>query len=164
MARSLIKSSHSSQLPKTYEPLHIVLSEIEFLHKELRRIIRDIAAGDQSDPRSEYLHHYWNTLEKKRVKAIKDYCQDGDKKFLATWVQYIPIDDLIETLRDLEVLGRKSFDDLMACLTCFNQALVEFYRKMSRSSSADRVESLFSDLAVQTEREAVQLSWRMRDE
>jgi len=176
--RKLRETHRDSRLSTTYEPLGFVLSEIEFLHSEIPRVIAALVANNpkfNTDPRAEFLFSGWQALEKKRAQAIRDYRCEGDGLFLATWVQYIPIEALIDSLRriSIEIIKAEgggaaerelNVDDLWARLSDFNQNLVELYGKLSRSSSAERVEGLFSRLAEQTEREAIQLSWRMRIE
>jgi len=165
--RQTLQHDNGARLPTTYEPLKFVLGEIEHLHKELRALVCDFVSIDGSDPRAEYFCTYWDALEQKRVAALNEYCIEGDEQLLATWVQFIPIEDLIGTLKKIAINRQTEgmdIDDLWSALADFNQHLVEFYRKLGRSSSVDRIETFFSNLANQTEKEGIRLSWSMRME
>jgi hypothetical protein len=164
MEKAVTRSTSAARPPSTYEPVNLVLSRVQTLHRELITRLSLAVADGKNDGRVEYLRDSWIEVEKQRIRSLEDYRTQGDPQILDTWVQYIPIGDVAETLDDMYLDDGCSANDLLARLSIFNKALAEFYRRMGRETSIERVETLFSKLAEQTQREAANLSWRLRDE
>lgn len=146
-----------------YRQVRDVLERVRDRHARLR----DQLAQDESRSSDERTRHVLAAIrqdEQAMSDALAEYGREGAAASpLATWMQYVPDEDVERTLDEIEFPPGMPADQVVLRKVEFDRALATFYRQLADATSIPRVEELFGSLADQLDQRLAQRAWDVRE-
>lgn len=146
----------------SYQQVRQLIDRVRDFSRRIRSLCKEQQklAGDE---RVKWILEKTARRERSLEQALRQYSAMGKDSVLDTWVQYTPEDDLRRALEESDLSADMSVEEIIAAVQRFETALIDFYRQLSRSTSAESVSELFSRLAELEETEQTRYSWDALD-
>lgn len=147
---------------QTYQQVRDVVSRIRTAHQQLRDALerpRPDAPDSRTRRQLETLCHEEQELQ----VALAKHLADGADPPLDTWLQYVPDEDVFESLESIEFTPGMSADEVVAVKQEFDQALIALLRQLAETTAVPRVQEFFESLLLEIESRTSRESWNLRE-
>lgn len=153
---SATRGKHEERRPPiSYQRVRDVLDQVRDYHQQLR-LHYEQSAFAADDERVEWLLARLAWHERVLEQSLAE--GGADEAVLDTYLQFVP--ELELPLEETRLGPDASFEEIVEKATCWDRAVIDFYRQMSGSTAAPRVQELFESLLEREEARAEDTSWR----
>jgi hypothetical protein len=120
-----------------------------------------VSALTGSDPRIGDTARRILEAETRTIEAVSSLEDTASESTLTTWLQFFPEEHLVRLHNDHHKLN--SVEELFDYYRTFNQALVELFDLVARSTECQATREIFDLLRVVEQQNARDLGWAVRD-
>lgn len=143
------------------QPVSEILERIKSFHLRLRDQL--LQRPTVSDSRLNFARDSMCSHEERVIAALENYVREGDRAVLDTWMQFVPVEEIQQTLSNTDLITADSVDELLVRKAAFDEAVIALYQHLAQETAAPHVVEAFSQLAAQATKFATQQSWSLRD-
>lgn len=146
----------------TYQQIRDVVHRMRTSHQQLRDSLES-PRSRAGDSRTRLMLEALRREEQDLQLVLGLHGINGDEALLDTWLQYVPDDELFETLESIEFTPDLSPDEVMARKLSYDQALISLLQQLVGQTSVPRVQEFFSTLLKNTRSRTAQQVWQIRE-
>lgn len=146
----------------TYQQVRDVVARIRAAHQQLRDALEQPRTRAKDARTRQMLENLRQEEQQLQIALAQSRSHEADD-LLNTWLQYVPDEELVRTIAEIEFTPEMSAEDVVARKLHFDQALIDLLRQLSQETAVPRVQEFFGSLLEQAESRASQQSWSLRE-
>lgn len=140
-----------------FETTQDVLNHIREFHKKASALYQELAEKEEQK-RLQLLLNYMSRHEAHLEQSLAQYEQETSQKILDTWFQYIPDQQLLQPIQDVEVEPNASVQEIVDLAMRLDDCLIALYKEMIEHAAANEVKEVFQNLLEMEKQEQHQLA------
>lgn len=146
----------------TYQQIRDVVKRMRTAHQQLREAL-ERPRTRVGDARARMMLEALRQEEQELQLALGLFGARGEESLLNTWLQYVPDDDVVEALNQIEFTSDMSADEVVSRKLEFDQTLMDLLRQLSGQTAVPRVEEFFTTLLENAQSRTSQQAWSVRE-
>jgi len=146
----------------TYQQVRDVVRKMRGAHQQLRDAL-ERPRSQTGDARTRLMLEALRREEQELQLALAQYGTQGQESLLNTWLQYVPDEEVMDTLDRIEFTPEMSADEVVAAKLDFDQALMALLRQLAEQTAAPRVRELFTTLLENIQSRTSAQVWSIRE-
>jgi hypothetical protein len=147
---------------QTYQQVRDVVARIRRAHQQLRDALEEPRPRAQ-DSRTRGVLERLRREEQELQIALAKHLGDGSDPPLDTWLQYVPDEEVLQTLDSIEFTPDMSADEVVAVKQRFDRALIALLRQLAEETAVPHVQEFFGSLLEEIETRVSHDSWSLRE-
>ncbi|MFG0297158.1 MAG: hypothetical protein ACF8PG_14725 [Maioricimonas sp. JB045] len=145
-----------------YQQVREIFSRVRKFHRQFRNALLGTETREHSQEVEALLNR--GREEERLIEAcLSRYSDEAEPNILDTWIQYVPDEDVIRTIRETEVRPGMTLTEIIEKKIEFDDALVSLYARLAEQVNGERLQDAFRSLHDLMVRRREQDAWKLID-
>ncbi|MCA9108537.1 MAG: hypothetical protein KDA52_01200 [Planctomycetaceae bacterium] len=146
----------------TYKQVRDVVNLMRRSHQQLREVL-ERPRSRSGDTRTQLILEALRRDEHELQIALARHGAEGQAALLDTWLQYVPDDEIQQTLNSIDFTPEMTADEVVVRKLEFDRSIKDLLRVLAEQTAVPCVQEFFTALLENLESRMVQRAWSVRE-